>query len=208
MLAKKKNYSDYEIEIDGSPKPVLRQKKQANGMFVKMRHLLMFLSFLSGMMFLVFIAGYHAGKVNGRNSILEEVNTNSARLPMVTTMAKGQTQDILSLVKAKTSKVQEKIEQESTQRNFDFANSEKLPTLSLSPGWYLQVAATGSLEQANKIKRSVEAKKQNAFIKRIAVRQKSVFKILVGPYNTKKVASSKSKLVKVTKVAPFAIEIK
>lgn len=205
MLAKKKNYSDYEIEIDGSPKPVLRHKKQVSGMFVKTSHSLMFLSFLSGMMFLVFISGYHAGKVNGRNSILEEVNTNSARLPMVTTMAKGQTQDILSLVKAKTSNVQANVE--STNRNFDFANSQKLPTLNLSPGWYLQVAATSSLEQANKIKRSVEAKKQNALIKRIAVRQKSVFKILVGPYNTRKVANSKSKLVKVTKVAPFVVEV-
>ena len=208
MLAKKKNYSDYEVEIDGSPKPVLRHKRDAKGIFVKPSHLLMFWSFTAGMMILLFVVGYHTGKVNGRKTLLDEVSTNSSRLPIVSTMAKGQTEDILSLVKAKTAKSNSVVNSVKKEQKFDFANSSILPSMELSPGWYLQIAATGSLEKANKIKKSIDAKKQNASIQRITVRKRNFFKILAGPYNSKSLAESKSKLVKVNKVDPFIVEIK
>ena len=156
MLAKKKNYSDYEMEIDGSPKPVLRQKQDDKGMFVKLSHLLMFWSFTAGMLVLLFVVGYHTGKVNGRKTLLDEVSSNSARLPIVSSMAKGQTEDILSLVNSNTDASQVSKRAVSTEQNFDFANSSKLPSLNLTPGWYLQIAATSSLEKANKIKKSID----------------------------------------------------
>ena len=138
----------------------------------------------------------------------DEVSSNTARLPIVSTMAKGQTEDILSLVNSKTQLPQTNKIPVKKEQKFHFADSSELPSTNFSPSWYLQVAATNSLEKANKIKKSIDAKKQKATIKRITVKKRNFFKILVGPYNSKQQAKSKSKLVKVNKIDPFTVEIK
>lgn len=198
------NYGS-DMDIDGAPKPVLRVKESPRGLVLTINHLLMFWSFTAGMMVFVFVIGYHAGRTKGRNALLEDVSRETARLPIVSTMVSGQAQDLLSMVKAQPVPAEE-------EQKFDFAASEKLPSATdvVVPGWYLQVAASNNISAAQSISKNFVDKKIEAKVKKISLKDKSLFQVLAGPFASRELATQaipKIKALKISKIEPFALKV-
>lgn len=204
------------MDIDGSPKPVLRVQESPKGMLITINHLLMFWSFTAGLMVFVFVVGYHAGRTKGRNGLLEEVSKESARLPIVSTINSGdsgQAEDILSLVKAQPQINPEAMEASSKaaeeEQKFDFAAAEKLPD-AIKSGWYLQVGAGNTFSSAQSIAKTFNEKQFTAKIKKITLKDKSLFQVLVGPYSSREeavITQPKIKALKISRVEPFAVKV-
>lgn len=215
-------FESTDMDIDGAPRPVLRVKESQKGLFVSMGHLMLFWSFTAGMMVFIFVVGYHAGRTKGRDALLEDVSKETARLPIVSTMPSpigsvGQAQDLLSLVNAQATKInpeqQELVSskpQAATEQKYDFAAPEKLPSANdvIATGWYLQVGAASNITSAQSIAKTFEAKKYSAKVKKVSLKDKALFQVLVGPYNTRANALAIHPQIKsLTKVGPFAVKI-
>jgi len=85
-------------------------------------------------------------------------------------------------------------------------DSQPLVLESLLPGWYVQVAADTSREEAGKRHQQAQAKDLPVQLQRTIVNGVEYYRTLVGPYSTKVVAKTKRQSVEVesfVKGTPF-----
>jgi len=205
------------FDSDGSPEPALRLPRRGpeakKGLYLDRSQLVVFWSAIAGMMVFVFVTGFHAGRNQGREALLESASGEAVRLPIVATertqvasVGSQSAKDDTKFDFAGSVALKKQLPKTNSSKKVEVVKKKTVSTNGIAPGWYIQVEAAKTESELNTIKERFSSKGLSPIVHKGKIRNEIFYQVVLGPYASRALAGSARKRVKeqgLSRIEPF-----